>query len=161
VILGLGSNLGDRLLNLRTGLDKLRKHIEIDKISKAYTTASLLRDGQGEYLNICCSGLTALSGEALLAFLKETEKAAGRTDTGRWQSRVLDIDIIDYAGRTYSSESLTVPHPEMQDRSFVLYPLRDVESAYVHPVTGKSVENMIKSIKDDLDIRVLEESLWR
>ncbi len=161
IILALGSNMGDRERNFADALNALSSQLEIDKVSAVYSTASLLRDEQADYCNICCSASTFLSAEELLAFIKETEKQLGRQQTARWQSRLIDIDIIDYSGEVYESEGLVIPHREMAARSFVLYPLRDVDENYVHPVSGRGINELIAALQDDLDIRRTGDLTWR
>ncbi|QAR33263.1 2-amino-4-hydroxy-6-hydroxymethyldihydropteridine diphosphokinase [Geovibrio thiophilus] len=161
IILALGSNIGDRERNFADALKALSSLIIIDKVSSVYSTASLLRDGQADYYNICCSGCTGLSTDKLLTFIKKTEKELGREQSARWQSRLIDIDIIDFGGEIHESEGLAVPHKETANRSFVLYPLRDVDADYVHPVSGMSIDRLIAGLKDDLDIKKIGDLSWR
>lgn len=161
IILALGTNLGEREKNLASALDALCESVEINKVSGLYSTASLLRDQQNNYLNICCLGTTALSEQELLTFVKAVERKLGRVNSGRWQSRLIDIDIIDYDYRIFKSENLEIPHPEMKKRSFVLFPLRDILPSYVHPVSGKSIDRMIEKLKDTLEIKNIGELSWR
>lgn len=99
--------------------------------------------------------------DELLAALKQIEKAMGRENTGRWYTRVIDIDIIDLNNAAYSSDRLNLPHPQMGVRSFVLYPLREILPSYVHPVSCLSIDNMVKMIRDDLGIQKLGVALWQ
>ncbi|GAB1534689.1 2-amino-4-hydroxy-6-hydroxymethyldihydropteridine diphosphokinase [Geovibrio sp. ADMFC3] len=161
IILALGSNIGDREQNLVDALDAMTPAACIEKVSSVYSTASLLRDGQADYCNICCSGTTELTPDELLSFVKEAEKKLGREKSARWQSRLIDIDIIDYNKESYDSENLVIPHREMTNRSFVLYPLRDVDAGYIHPLSLKSIDTLINELKDDLDITLNGELPWR
>ncbi len=89
IILALGSNIGDRERNFAAALHSLSSSVAVDKVSSVYSTASLLRDGQEDYFNICFSGTTSLSAAELLAFIKKTEKELGREQSARWQSRLI------------------------------------------------------------------------
>jgi len=97
----------------------------------------------------------------LLTTLKIIEQNMGREHTGRWYTRVIDIDIIDFNCEEYSSVSLLIPHPQIEQRSFVLYPLRDIMPGYKHPVSCQTVDNMVKILKDDLCIRKLGVAIWQ
>jgi 2-amino-4-hydroxy-6-hydroxymethyldihydropteridine diphosphokinase len=161
IILSLGTNLGEREKNLTSALDALRESIRITTVSNLYSTLSLLRDNQDNYLNICCLGHTSLNELELLNFIKSVENKLGRIKTGRWQSRLIDIDIIDYDNKVFKSEFLTIPHIEMENRSFVLYPLRDVLPSYRNPVSGKTIDRLIENIEDTLDLKKVGELKWQ
>lgn len=159
--LGLGSNLGHKAANLALALKHISGFCRIIKVSPVYKTASLLKDDQDSYFNICALTETYMEPPELLACLKQIEKKMGRADTGRWYSRLIDIDIIDFNGVQYRDEKLTIPHPGIAERSFVLYPLRDILPGYIHPISCRSIDNMVKNNKDDLGIIKLGELLWQ
>lgn len=161
VILGLGSNLGRKSENLCEAVKRISGFCDVYNVSPVYKTESLLKDDQDAYFNICLKGLTSLPQSELLHCIKYIEKSMGRTNTGRWYTRVMDIDIIDFNGTVYKDEKLIIPHPQMEQRSFVLYPLMDVCPNYKHPVSCRSVSDMVKILKDDLGIIKLGELSWR
>lgn len=160
-VLGLGSNLGRKSANLCCALQLISGFCDLKKVSDIYRTASMLRDDQGAYFNLCALAETDMEPEELLVCLKHIEKQMGRTVTGHWYSRVIDIDIIDFNNKPYSSGSLNIPHPGMGERSFVLFPLRDILPGYVHPLSCLSIENMLDLIKDDFGILKVGAPLWR
>lgn len=156
VILGLGSNLGDRADNIKKALLIIFSAFTADKVSRVYSSSSLLKDNQRDYYNIVCSCYTDKSPEESLIFFQSTEEKLGRVRNGtRWGAREIDIDILDWGGSVIKTDRLIIPHPEMSSRSFVLYPLRDVFPDYKHPETGRSLEEMISLLKDDFGIMPL------
>lgn len=160
-ILGLGSNLGKKGANLCEALRHINKFCDIEKVSPIYKTASLLNDDQDAYFNLCVSVETDMEPQELLRSVKAVEKIMGRENTGKWYTRVMDIDIIDFNGIVYESDNLYIPHPQMDNRSFVLYPLKDIFPEYNHPESCCEISDMIESIKDDLGIRKLGVALWQ
>lgn len=160
-VLGLGSNLGRKSANLCEALMLISGFCGIERVSSVYKTASLLNDDQDSYFNICTLVSTHMPPSELLSCLKHAEKKMGRTNTGRWYSRVIDIDIIDFNNVSYISDNLTIPHPQMHHRIFVLQPMMEILPSYIHPVSCLSIENMVKMIKDDLGIKKTGELLWR
>lgn len=161
IILSLGTNLGNKKANLSAAINLLLDKIDIRKVSKLYGTASLLRDQQSEYYNICCLGFTKLSEQELLEFIKSVELKLGRVKADKWQSRLIDIDIIDYSHQVYHTPNLIIPHQEMEKRSFVLFPLKDIMLTYINPVSGKNIDQLIQDLGDDLDIKVIGGLKWQ
>lgn len=160
-VLGLGSNLGQKARNIACAVNEISRFCEIVRVSSVYKTASLLRDGQDGYFNICVLIRTDFPPEMLLSAVKNLEKVQGRENTGRWYTRLIDIDIIDYDGIVAEFDGLSIPHKEMQNRSFVLYPLAEIYPDYIHPVSCLNVNDMVKNIKDDLGISKLGVCIWR
>ncbi len=126
--LGLGSNLGDRLDHLRQGVELLQSHpaIRITRISSVYETAPVGPVEQPDFLNLVAAADTTLSPEELLSVAQEIERRLHRVRTIRWGPRTLDIDILLYGDRILHREELTIPHPRMEERAFVLIPLLEV-----------------------------------
>jgi 2-amino-4-hydroxy-6-hydroxymethyldihydropteridine diphosphokinase len=149
VILSFGGNLGEPSKTFRLALAglKAKNVIKACKLSSPYKSRSLLNDAQPDYLNLICLAETELSAEELLIKLKECEKEFGRVQNGHWQARTLDIDIIDYNGEVISSPALTVPHKEAENRAFVIIPLSEVLPGYIHPVSGKGIEQLKAELK--------------
>jgi 2-amino-4-hydroxy-6-hydroxymethyldihydropteridine diphosphokinase len=143
---GLGSNLGNRLLNLRTALRHLRTanpgSFEVLQTSDVFETPPWGVTDQAHFLNACLTANCALPPEELLALLKNIEAKMGRQETRRWGERVIDLDILTMQSLTYKSPSLRVPHAEMHWRGFVLAPLAQILPDWVHPVTNRSVAEM-------------------
>ena len=135
VILGLGSNLGDRAIHLKRAISRLsrgRRAILCDvSLSRIYESPALMPPGAPSawdlpYLNCALSGETSLEPHALLRRVQEIERSLGRQDQERWAPRPIDIDILWWNGSEVRSDDLTVPHPDILNRPFVLEPLRDL-----------------------------------
>lgn len=135
VILGLGSNLGDRPLQLKRAISRLSRGSDAVllnvRLSRIYESPALMPSGAPAawdlpFLNCALSGDTALDPEALLKRIQGVEKSLGREDHERWAPRPIDIDILWWDGAEMRSDDLAIPHPEILNRSFVLEPLRDL-----------------------------------
>lgn len=146
VYLGLGSNLGDRRRNLEAALDALRAHpqIAVTAVSSFLETDPVGGPpGQGKFLNAAAKIETDLSPEALLEELKRVERALGRKPGPRWGPREVDLDILLYGDTILDTEALTIPHPRMCERRFVMEPLAEIAPAARNPVTGRTVRELL------------------
>jgi 2-amino-4-hydroxy-6-hydroxymethyldihydropteridine diphosphokinase len=147
----LGSNLGDREAHLAAAIQALRARpaVRVTSVSTVYETAPVGPPPQGPYLNAVVRLRTRLAPRALLACLLEIEAAEGRRrSAGRWSPRTLDLDLLFYGSLTLDEPGLCVPHPRLHERAFVLEPLRDVAPRLVHPLLGKSVEELARNVRD-------------
>lgn len=135
VVLALGSNLGDRLANLRAGLDVLLAdgEITVTAVSPVYETAPAGGPGQPEYLNAVVVARTALPAPAILREAQAAEQALGRVRTVRWGPRTLDVDVITVGEERSDDADLTLPHPRASERAFVLVPWLDADPAATLP----------------------------
>jgi 2-amino-4-hydroxy-6-hydroxymethyldihydropteridine diphosphokinase len=126
--LGLGSNLGDRLGALQAAVDGMRAAdgVRVVAISRVYETAPVGGPEQGPYLNAVVAIDSDIDARALLALAQQLEAAAHRVRTVRWGPRTLDVDVLWVDGERLDDPELTVPHPRMWERAFVLVPLADV-----------------------------------
>ncbi len=158
VYLALGSNLGDRRGNLAMALQMLRDHIEITQVSSTYETEPVGYLDQPRFLNIVCAGKTELSAPDLLTCAKEIEQLIGRQPTFRNGPRPIDIDIIFYDDLHITQEHLTIPHPRMAERAFVLAPLAEIAPDLVDPVTGKSIRTL-SSLVSHKGVKKIAENL--
>lgn len=134
--LGLGSNLGDSLAYLQAAVDALHAHqaITIRAVSPLYCSKPYGVSDQPDYLNAVVEVETTLSAWALLQFVLAVEKQQGRVRFAqRWTARTLDIDVLLYDNAVIQTAELTVPHPELCRRSFVVYPLYDLVGDLVLP----------------------------
>ena len=127
--LGIGTNMGDRLSNLSDAIDYIKqfKNTEIVKISKIYETRPWGYTEQNDFLNLCVSIDTNLKPEELLQKCLEVELNLKRERIIRWGPRTIDIDILIYDDIICNGEKLTLPHPRIQERAFVLIPLIDLK----------------------------------
>lgn len=126
--LSLGSNLGDRMEYLRKAIEDLHAldGLHVTRLSSVYETEPVGVEGQPPYLNLVAVVSTRLDPHALLAACQAVENAHGRVRTVRWGERTLDIDLLLYDDIELETAELTIPHPRMHERAFVLVPLLEV-----------------------------------
>lgn len=148
VYIALGSNMGDRLGCLEKAVENLKedsyfRHI---KVSDYIETAPYGGVEQDDFLNGVLEAETLYSPGKLLARLQKEEALAGRTREVRWGPRTLDLDILLYDDLVLTESELTVPHPDMKNRRFVLEPLASLAPHYVHPVCRKTVKELLDEL---------------
>lgn len=150
IYLALGSNLGDRLQNLRDAVERLAPQVRVTKISGVYDTAPWGVIEQPRFLNLVLAGETELAPIQVLRLLKEIERAMGRQETVRYGPRVIDLDVLLYDDVIFENEVLQIPHPRMHERRFVLEPLAEISPEVVHPKLKKSARELL----DDLSAAI-------
>ena len=146
VYLGLGSNLGDRMANLRQAIDWVTKRMEVSRYSPVYETEPLGVPDQGKFLNMVVEAKTDLDPGKLLQFLKGIEQGLGRGQAGSDAPRPIDIDILFYDDLAMSTKALIIPHPRLSQRAFVLVPLNDLAPKLKHPIIGKTIGEMLSAL---------------
>jgi 2-amino-4-hydroxy-6-hydroxymethyldihydropteridine diphosphokinase len=146
VYLGLGSNLGGRKQNLVQALELLSKRAVIEKVSSIYETEPVGYKEQPLFLNAVCRISTELKPGRLLLLAKKIEAKLGRTSGFPNAPRPIDIDILLYGDEVLSSKELTVPHPRLAERAFVLVPLAEIAPNMVHPASGKTIKNLLADL---------------
>ncbi len=149
VYLALGSNLGDRRSNLTAALQCLHEVIELHSISSVYETEPVGYRDQADFLNMVCCGKTSLPVEELLQHVKSIEVALGRKPSFRNAPRPIDIDILLYDDLRLQQEHLTIPHPRMAERAFVLIPLVEISPHVVDPVSGYTAEELLRNVSQE------------
>ena len=155
--LGLGSNLGNRPANLQGAIDRLKlaDGIAVTAVSHVYETAPADGPKQPDYLNAALEIETDRCALEIIDLCMAIEKSLGRTRTVRWGPRTIDIDILLYGAAYIEDERLTIPHPRMHERAFVLVPLADIAGPAVHPVLKKTVGELLSGM-DSTDVRRVE-----
>ena len=143
VYLSLGTNLGDRAANLKQAITSLPPQMTVKKKSKVYETPPWGFTDQDAFLNQVVKVTTYLDPEPLLKHLKRLEVALGRKASFRYGPRLIDLDILFYDDLVLETPALTIPHPHVHERGFVLQPMMDIAPDLVHPVTKKSICEMI------------------
>ncbi|MUP44452.1 2-amino-4-hydroxy-6-hydroxymethyldihydropteridine diphosphokinase [Gramella sp. BOM4] len=163
VILALGSNLGDRMDYLQKALEKIHENIGwIQEISRVYETPAWGFEGES-FLNACVSVSTRLEAKRLLFEMLEIETELGRErgNPEAYQNRTIDLDLLLFEEEVIDSPKLTIPHPGIPERLFVLKPLNDLVPNGKHPVLKKSFSDLLKSTSDSSEISLFQGELQK
>jgi 2-amino-4-hydroxy-6-hydroxymethyldihydropteridine diphosphokinase len=150
--LGLGANVGNRKANLQLALRWLAPACRIVAVSSLYRSEAVVLEGAPpgpDYLNAACEIETDLSPQELLAHAKSIEHAIGRRPAERWAPRPIDIDILLYDGDVIDTDDLTVPHPRIAERPFVIAPLAELASDAIISGTGRTVSELAEHMTFD------------
>jgi 2-amino-4-hydroxy-6-hydroxymethyldihydropteridine diphosphokinase len=138
IIIALGSNLGDRLRNLRRAIDELQRVISVVRMSSIHETVPVDAPiGSPLFLNMVIAGHTRLSPEKLLAQMLEIERRLGRVRGPRNAPRTIDLDLILHGANVRRSRDLILPHPRYLQRDFVMRPLSELKLGWSDPITGR------------------------
>ncbi|HEU5199150.1 MAG TPA: 2-amino-4-hydroxy-6-hydroxymethyldihydropteridine diphosphokinase [Ktedonobacterales bacterium] len=148
VFLGLGSNVGDRLAHLRAALEALEPAYHIERLSSVYETAPQLVTDQPAFYNLVCAGRTSLPPHDLLRLLKTLEARLGRQSRYRYGPREIDLDILLYSDLVLETADLTIPHPRLAERAFVLVPLAEIVPDLLHPVLKRPIRELAALVSD-------------
>lgn len=169
--IGIGSNLGDPFLNCKQAVEKLScaDGIHLEKVSSFYRTEPVMMHDQpvGEnsthelenrnwFINAVAEIRTKLQSRELLRVLQNIENKMGRTRTFKGAPRIIDLDLLFYGQEVINEEGLVVPHPEISRRRFVLEPLQEIASFYIHPVFGVSIRGLKNRLNDKKSVEIFE-----
>ena len=146
VYLGLGSNMGNRQDNLDRALDFLSQRLRVEQVSPVYDTEPLGNIDQPRFLNLVCQVYTRLAPAELLILAKGIESKLGRVSSKSNAPRPIDIDILFYGDQVIETPELVIPHPRLVERAFVLIPLAEIAPDLVHPVTGKTIRQLLTGV---------------
>ena len=146
IFLALGSNIGDKKANIDRAIELLKKKIKDISVSSYYLTKPVGYLKQENFINVAIVGQTLLSPQELLEFIREVEENLGRVKRFKNGPREIDIDILFYDDLILKENSLTIPHPGIAERDFVLKPLLDLDARLIHPVLHISIEKLYKKI---------------
>ena len=163
VYLALGSNLGDREKNLRHALAQISKFAHITRVSSIYETEPWGVKDQPWFLNLVCEATTKLSPVDVLRRAKRIEAAMGRSDGIRYGPRPIDVDILLYDRVIRLDPALTIPHPRMHERKFVLVPLAEIAPTAVHPRLRKTIRRLLADLESTEEVKLYRKNslkLW-
>ena len=153
VYLLIGGNMGDRMANLNTAKKWVEIQIgSIQKISSIYETAAWGHTNQADFLNQLIVVQTELNADKLMQHLLEIELKMGRERDIPMGPRTIDLDIIYFNNEVINLQNLTIPHPKIAERRFVLTPLCEIDPEYIHPILNKSNASLLKDCGDSLAV---------
>lgn len=161
VLIGIGSNTGDRLDHLQSAIDAIHTQIgSIDQISRLYQTPALGFEG-ADFINGCLKVSTQLEASQVLDKLLVIEQHLGRIrhDDGQYHSRTIDLDLLFFDSLISKSERLELPHPRLHERRFVLQPLADITSDFEHPILKQTISKLLENCEDDSVLTPLGDQL--
>ncbi|MBT3189097.1 MAG: 2-amino-4-hydroxy-6-hydroxymethyldihydropteridine diphosphokinase [Anaerolineae bacterium] len=144
--IALGTNLGDRLANLRSAIESFAPELRVTRESTIYETPPWGFTDQPAFLNMVIEAETNLDPRALLVYLKKKEDELGRVKNFRNGPRLIDLDILFYDDLIMNEENLIIPHPRLHQRAFVLMPLADIAPELEHPLIEKTIIELLQDV---------------
>jgi len=155
--IGIGSNLGTSGENCVEAIEKIstNDHIKIISKSSFYKTAPIGDIEQDWFINSVIRVDTKLNPKELLLTLLNIESEMGRIRKEKWGPRLIDLDLLFYDKLILNQEGITLPHPEMQKRNFVLVPLNEISENLTHPILKKTVKTLLQESSDDTEVKKL------
>jgi 2-amino-4-hydroxy-6-hydroxymethyldihydropteridine diphosphokinase len=157
IIILLGSNLGNRLANLKQAIASIASFSTILQQSNIYQTAAWGNTDQADFLNQAIEIQTNQTAENLMHALLAIESQMGRVRLQKWEPRIIDLDIIFYESAIHTTDFIQIPHPEMQNRAFVLKPLLDLIPNFEHPILKQNITQLWEKCPDQLEVSLFVE----
>jgi 2-amino-4-hydroxy-6-hydroxymethyldihydropteridine diphosphokinase len=151
--LSLGTNLGNRDQNLNTAKELIKSSSTIVQASSVYETAAWGKTDQPSFLNQALEIETKLEATDLMHSILAIEKKMGRERKEKYGARIIDIDILFFNEEHFNDPSLKLPHPEIQNRRFVLVPMAEIAGSFTHPILKKTILQLLDSCPDRLEVR--------
>ena len=154
----LGSNIGNKVFNIKKAINYISKSVEVKRISNYYETEPWGYESKNSFVNAGIIIETIFSPEDLLAFLKQIEKKMGRQKTmDGYQDRIIDLDILTFGHVTLSTTNLVIPHPKIAERKFSIVILKDLFFDEVIPSLNKSALELLQQCEDKLKVQMINE----
>lgn len=157
--IGIGSNLGDPLKNCRCAVKNLSRMegIELTTVSSFYKTEPVGMENQNYFINAVIEIKTTLTAQKLFEALQNIENDMGRKRKAKGGPRIIDLDLLFYGQNVINEQNLTVPHPEIHKRRFVLEPLCEIASYFIHPSFGVSIRGLKDRLDDQKTVEIIKE----
>lgn len=152
VYIGIGSNLGDRVLNCKQSIDGTASFSDVTAVSSYYETEPVGNENQPLFINCAIEIISDITPHQLLAELSRIENRLGRVREKKWGPRTIDLDIIFFGDEIIDDADLKIPHPEAHKRRFVLEPLAEIAPTLVHPVLNATVAELLSRLEDPKNV---------
>ncbi len=158
VYIGLGSNVDDRAQNIRTALDYIQKSrgVKVLRTSSFFQTEPMGFEDQDWFINAAAEVQTALLPLQLLDLLQSIEQKMERNTPFKWGPRIIDLDILFFGDRVVEEPDLTIPHPLVEQRRFVLEPLAELAPSGIHPLQEKTFQELLEELGTDQQVEKID-----
>jgi len=155
--IGIGSNLGTPGKNCVEAIEKISINNDIKIVSKSsfYQTAPIGHINQDWFINLVIKIDTQLNPNELMSFLLNIESEMGRIRKEKWGPRLIDLDLLFYDNLILNQKEITLPHPEIQNRKFVLTPLNEIAENLTHPILKRTIKFLLQELSDDAEVKKL------
>lgn len=157
IYLSIGSNMGNKKDYISKATQALNQRVgKVISVSKYYETAAWGNTAQEDFLNIALGLTSTLSPQEVLDVVLDIEKTMGRERAEKWAARTIDIDILLYDNLILNTETLTIPHPHLHERNFVLVPLMEIAPEVIHPILNEPIDEIYMACLDECDVTMLD-----